>query len=169
MSGSLVLQSITCIPSPVGCLFACCPSNILAYLRYGSAQTIARAEIEIADQTFYLTQAQYTDTWPSSPSTDPIPPGTWQGSHWSANFEVTGLTPPGKIPKAQAGIEPRVCLSRGERLNQQANEAVLWCGSAETIVRAATSCSSNMLINRPHSIDTRPTGLSNYPVKPGSW
>ena len=33
-----------------------------------------------------LTQSQYTDTWLISPSTDPIPPGAWQGSHWSANF-----------------------------------------------------------------------------------
>ena len=38
------------------------------------------------DQTFYLTQSQNTDTDPTSPSTDPITPGAWQGSHWSANF-----------------------------------------------------------------------------------
>ena len=43
-------------------------------------------EIEVADQTFYLTQSQYTDTGPTSPSIDPIMPGAWQGSHWSANF-----------------------------------------------------------------------------------
>ena len=43
-------------------------------------------EIEVADQTFYLTQSQYTDTGPTSPSADPIMPGAWQGSHWSANF-----------------------------------------------------------------------------------
>ena len=42
-------------------------------------------EIEVADQTFYLTQSQYTDTGPASPSTDPITSGAWQGSHWSAN------------------------------------------------------------------------------------
>ena len=42
-------------------------------------------EIEAADQTFYLTQSQYTDTGPTSPSSDPITPGAWQGSHWSAN------------------------------------------------------------------------------------
>ena len=47
-------------------------------------------EVEAADQTFYLylTQSQYTDTWPTSPSTDPMVPGAWQGSHWSASFEV---------------------------------------------------------------------------------
>ena len=43
-------------------------------------------EIEVADQTFYLTQSQYTDTGPTSPSADPITPGAWQGSHWNANF-----------------------------------------------------------------------------------
>ena len=43
-------------------------------------------EIEAADQTFHLTQSQYTDTGRASPSTDPITPGAWQSSHWSANF-----------------------------------------------------------------------------------
>ena len=41
--------------------------------------------VEAADQTFCLTQSQYTDTGPTSPSADPITPGAWQGSHWSAN------------------------------------------------------------------------------------
>ena len=48
--------------------------------------TCCHTEIEAADQTFHLTQSQYTDTGPTSPSADPIMPGTWQGSHWSANF-----------------------------------------------------------------------------------
>ena len=39
--------------------------------------TRCRTEIEVADQTFYLTQSQYTDTVPTSPSTDPITPGAW--------------------------------------------------------------------------------------------
>ena len=43
-------------------------------------------EIEVTDQTFYLTQSQYTDTGLTSPSADPTMPGAWQGSHWSANF-----------------------------------------------------------------------------------
>ena len=43
-------------------------------------------EIEVADQTFYLTQSQYTDTGPTSPSVDPLTPGAWQDSHWNANF-----------------------------------------------------------------------------------
>ena len=32
-------------------------------------------EIEVADQTFHLTQSQYTDTGPTSPSADPITSG----------------------------------------------------------------------------------------------
>ena len=48
--------------------------------------TCCHTEIEVADSTFYLTQSQYTDTGPTSPSADPITPGAWQGSHWSANF-----------------------------------------------------------------------------------
>ena len=48
--------------------------------------TCCHTAIEVADQTFYLTQSQYTDTGPTSPSADPITPGAWQGSHWSANF-----------------------------------------------------------------------------------
>ena len=50
-------------------------------------------EKEVADQTF---KSQYTDTGPTSPSTDPITSGAWQGSHWRANFEVTGMTTPEK-------------------------------------------------------------------------
>ena len=48
--------------------------------------TCCHTEIEVADPTFYLTQSQYTDTGPTSPSADPNAPGAWQGSHWSANF-----------------------------------------------------------------------------------
>ena len=58
--------------------------------------TCCHTEIEVADQTFHLTQSQYTDTRPTSPSADPITSGAWQGSHWSAKFYVTGMTRPRK-------------------------------------------------------------------------
>ena len=68
------------------------------YLRDRSAQTIyftcCHTEIQVADPTFHLTQSQCTDTGPTSPSADPITPGAWQGIHWTANFEVTGMTRP---------------------------------------------------------------------------
>ena len=51
--------------------------------------TCCHTETEAADQTFYLTQSQYTHTGPTSPITDPIMPGAWQGSHCSAHFKVT--------------------------------------------------------------------------------
>ena len=48
--------------------------------------TCCQTQIEVADQPVYLTQSQYTDTGPTSPSADPITPGAWQGSYWRANF-----------------------------------------------------------------------------------
>ena len=63
--------------------------------------TCCHTEIEVADQIFHLTQSQYTDTGPTSPSTDPITPDARQGSHWSANFKSLVWLDPGKIP-AQA-------------------------------------------------------------------
>ena len=62
--------------------------------------TCCYTEIDVADPTSHLTQSQYTDTVPTSPSADPITPGAWYGSHWSANFEVTGMTRPRKNPGA---------------------------------------------------------------------
>ena len=48
--------------------------------------TCCHTQIEVAEQTFHLTQSRYTDTGPTSPSTDPITSGSWQGSqflsHW---------------------------------------------------------------------------------------
>ena len=79
--------------------------------------TCCHTETEVADQNFCLTQSQYTDTGPTGPKTDPVSPCAWQGSHWSANFEVTDVTRPGKIPMAQVGIETRIYRSRGGRLN----------------------------------------------------
>ena len=109
------------------------PSKMLVYLRDGSAQTSCHNEIEVADQTFYLIQSQYTDTGPTSPSADHITPGAWQGSHWSGFFVclfvcfffllVIGMTRLGKIP-SQEGFEPRIFRSRGGRPNHKASDAV---------------------------------------------
>ena len=74
--------------------------------------TCCHTEIEVADQTFHLAQSQYTDTGPTSPSTDPITPGVGQGSQWSANFEVTGMTRPRKNPDASGTRIPDLPLSR---------------------------------------------------------
>ena len=100
---------------------------MLVYLRDGSALTSARAatQIEVADQTFYLTQSQYTDARPTSPSAGPyntrrLARQTLECqflSHWYDSIRK-------KIPTAQAGFELRIFNSRGRRLNHQANEAV---------------------------------------------
>ena len=74
----------------VGLLVGCLSSQQHASVSQGRICsdnfTCCHTEIEVADQAFYLTQSQYTDTGPTSPSADPITPGAWQGSHWSANF-----------------------------------------------------------------------------------
>ena len=74
--------------------------------------TSCHTEIEVADRTLYLTQSQYTDTGPTSPSADPVTPGSWQGTHWSANFEVTGMTRPRKNPGSSGIRTPDLPLSR---------------------------------------------------------
>ena len=69
----------------VGCLASQQHANVSQGRICPDIFTCCHTEIEVADQTFHLTQSQYTDTGPTSPSADPIWPGAWQGSHWSAN------------------------------------------------------------------------------------
>ena len=70
-------------------------------------------ETKVTDPAFYLTHTQYTDTGPTSPNTDPIPPGDCQGSHWGANVEVTGMTPLGKkSPRSKQESNPG-CIALG--------------------------------------------------------
>ena len=65
-------------------------------------------EIEVAYQTFHLTQSQYTDTGPASPSADLIKRGVIQGSHWSTklvkSLDWLSLE---KDPRCKLGIELR--------------------------------------------------------------
>ena len=80
----------------VGCLTSQQHASVSQGLTCPDKFTCCHTEREVADQTFYLTYSQYTDTGPTGPSTDPITPVAWQGSLWSANFEVTGMTRPRK-------------------------------------------------------------------------
>ena len=73
-------------------------------------------ETEVADQTILLTQSQYTDRVPTSPSVDSVRTGAWQSSHWGANSEVSGMTRPGKIPMEQPRIEPRSAALEADTL-----------------------------------------------------
>ena len=74
----------------VGLLVGCLMSQQQASVSQGRICSdnfaCCHTEIEVADPTVYLTQSQYTDTGLTSPSADPITPGAWQCSHWSANF-----------------------------------------------------------------------------------
>ena len=116
-------------------------------------------EIEVTNQTFHLTQSQYTDTGPTSPSADPITPGAWQGSHWSANFEVTGMTRPRKNPGA-SGIRTRdLPLSRRTPYHW-AKEAVSWGG--QPLLRgwqASPSCVRRQRRRRVTSLIQGPLAL----------
>ena len=64
-------------------------------------------------------------------SVDPIMLGACQGSHWSANFEVTGMTRPGKIP-SQAGFEQgwgvrgRIALLKNRNPKLSSNQDGFW-------------------------------------------
>ena len=75
-----------CLLLFVGCLSSQQHASVSQGRIFTDNFTCCHTEIETADQTFHLTQSQYTDTGPTSPSADPITPGAWQGSHWSANF-----------------------------------------------------------------------------------
>ena len=90
---------------------------MLVYLRgriCSDKFTSCHTEIQIADQTFYLTQSQCTDTGSTSPSDDSITPGKQPLEcqfvrHWYDSTQ--------KNPMAQAGIESRIFRSREGRLN----------------------------------------------------
>ena len=80
---------------------------MLVYLSDGpAASTCCHTEIEVADQTFYLTQSQNTDKGPTSPITDTITPGAWQDTQPSANLRVTGMTDPEKSLRLKRESKP---------------------------------------------------------------
>ena len=88
-------------------------SNMVLCLGDRSSQTVCtrcNAEMEVTDQTFYLTRSQYTDTGLTSPSADPVTPGAWQGSHWGTNVEVrydsTRTKIHGRKPESNPGLLP---------------------------------------------------------------
>ena len=81
---AMLLYGFVCLL--VGCLTSQQQASVSQGRICSDNFTCCHTEIEVADPTFYLTQSQYTDTGLTSPSADPITPGAWQGSHWSANF-----------------------------------------------------------------------------------
>ena len=81
---TVALRVVICLS--VGCLTSQQHASVSQGRICWDNFTCCHAEIEVADPTFHLTQSQYTDTGSTSPSTDHVTPGAWQGSHWSANF-----------------------------------------------------------------------------------
>ena len=105
----------------VGCLMSQLHASVSQGRICSDNFTCCHTEIEVADQTFYLNQSQYTDTWPISLGADPRTLGAWQGSHWSAFFFFLSRwfdSTQEKIPsEPKAGIEPLIRCCRGGRLN----------------------------------------------------
>ena len=96
----------------VGCLTSQQHTSVSQGRICSDSFTCCHTEIEVADQTLHLTQSQYTDTGPTSGSTNPITPGAWQSSYWSTNFEVTGMTRLRKNPASSGIRTPDLPLSR---------------------------------------------------------
>ena len=98
LAGPCIFLPVPAVLLCVGCLTSQQHASVSQVRICTDKFTCFHTEREVADQTFYLTPSQYIDTGLTSPSADPVTPGAWQGSHWSANFKVTGMTRPGKIP-----------------------------------------------------------------------
>ena len=62
------------VPVFVGCLTSQQQASVSQGRICSDNVACCHTEIEVADQTFYLTQSQYNDTGPTSPSADPIVP-----------------------------------------------------------------------------------------------
>ena len=58
----------------VGCLTSQQHASVSQARIYKDNFTSRHTEVEVTDQTFYLTQSQYTDTGLTSPNTDPTTP-----------------------------------------------------------------------------------------------
>ena len=68
--------------------------------------TCCYTEIKFAEQTFYHTESQYTDTEPASFSTYPITVCVWQRSHLHSQF-LSHWLDSRERSSPKAGIEPR--------------------------------------------------------------
>ena len=105
--GLLLVQPYDC-----GLLLVQRPSNMLVYLRGGSARTIVRAATLSQKLRIQLSIS------PSHSILTPGQPVLRTPGAWSANFEVTGMTRHRKMA-ALAGIEPWISRSGGGHFNHQ--------------------------------------------------
>ena len=72
---SRVFPALGCCLWLVGCLTSQQHASVSQGRICSDNFTCCHTEVEAADRTFYLTQSQYTDTRPTSPSADPRTPG----------------------------------------------------------------------------------------------
>ena len=92
-------------------LLACLSSQQHASVSQGWVRSetfmCCHTEIEVADQIFYFTQSQYTDTRPTSPRADPECQALGRVAT-GVPFLKSLVWRPRKIPKAQAEIKSRI-------------------------------------------------------------
>ena len=77
---------------------------------YGVTRPEKFPTAQVADQTYYRTWSQYTDTRPTSPSINPSKPGAWQGIHkqttschwYDFTGDSRGAIPVSPAPEADA-------------------------------------------------------------------
>ena len=104
------------------------PCNMLVYLRNGICsdnRTCCHTEMETTDPTSYLTQSQFTDTGPTSPSTDPTTPGRVATGMLILKSPV--YTRPGKIPHDASGNQtPDLLLSRRMLMRWMVKQTHAW-------------------------------------------
>ena len=97
----------------VGCLTSLQRASVSLRQICSDNCTCYHTEIEFADQTFYLSQSQYTDIGPSCPGADPITPGAWQGA---SIFKLLTWVDLEKRSMAKAWIKPRSAALEADAL-----------------------------------------------------
>ena len=75
--------------------------------------TCCHTEIEVADQTFYLTQSQYTGTWPTSLSADPNAKRL-AGQPLESQYLSLARLDNDKSPTVKAEVEPRPAVLKAD-------------------------------------------------------
>ena len=100
-------------------------------------------ELKAADQICYLTQSLYTDIRPTSPSTDPIMPSTWQSSHKG----TSGMTLPGEKTHNESRVRSQVCCSWHRHLTTWPPR--FWTWRQKHFFLRQTSCSLDIEGSRP--------------------
>ena len=124
----------------VGWFFGCLTSQQHASVSHGQICpdncTCCHTKMEVADQTFSLTQSHYTDTGSTSPSADPMTLGPWQGSHWSPNYEVMVWIHPEKSPRRKWEANPGSAPLEADALTTRPTR---WCmGTRNTVHKRKT-------------------------------